>query len=118
MAELSLKVAFICACYDHRVLKAKDLTPALEFAKYQMRLREILSPSPAERDEAKIQFRVRRYMNGVPDSKWVTRSMLFKKSHAERYGISAFEKAMTGLVKTYELQRAKHGNKQVYRRAL
>jgi hypothetical protein len=115
VAEIAIKVAFICACADHRVLEGKDLAPALELAKYEMRVREVLSPSPAERDEAKIQFRIQRYMDTVKDGEWVTRSTLFRKSHADRYGVSAFDKAINGLLK-YDLTRAKAKNAEIYRR--
>jgi hypothetical protein len=62
IAELSLRVATICAAFDGRGrLTVNDLGPALEFVRYQVRVRQILKPNLGENASGKIGYKLLDY---------------------------------------------------------
>lgn len=77
--------------------------------------REEHEPSPAVRDNAKIEFAIRRCLQHVNEGEWVNRSTLYKKAHVERYSNVTFDQTLNSLIRSGDLELLKIGNKMCYR---
>ncbi len=106
VAELCIRTAIICASFDgKRTLTADMLTPALELAKYQTRVRLVLQPNPGENDDARMAFTVRNWMTEhARDGRWVGRRLLSRSIHAERLGPGVFDRALRALQFNQEIE--------------
>jgi len=111
VAELSIRVATICGSIDaRRELTAADLGPALEFAKYQMRVRELLQPNPGENDDAKMGHAIRNWLaKNATGGKWISRRDLFRAISAHRLGAAVFDRALRTMNFNGELELLKEG---------
>jgi hypothetical protein len=95
VAELAIRAAAVCASFDRRrVLYAKDLGPALEFARYQTRIRRMLKPNPGENFEGKIAHKILDCLDQYK-GKFVSKRELLRAIHSNRYGPSIAERAYT-----------------------
>jgi hypothetical protein len=98
IAEHALRVAAICASFDGRTLYAKDLGPALEFARYQVRIRGILEPNPGENPDARCAFAILSWLRlYASDGRPVERREVYRAIHAERFGPGVFDRALLNL---------------------
>jgi hypothetical protein len=106
VAENAIRVASICAGFDGRkVLRAGDLGPAVEFARYQIRVRELLQPNPGENPDARCAFAILRKIEQLaPDGAWIQKRAIARAIHAERFGPGVFMRAGSSLEFNGELE--------------
>jgi len=111
IAEHALRVAAICAAFDGRkVLRTKDLNPALEFAKYQVRVRMVLEPNPGENSDARCAFGILGWLrSNAPGGQPVSRRTLYSAIHAARLGPGVFDRALKNLAFNEEIVLGKVG---------
>jgi hypothetical protein len=104
IAEISLRAATICACYDHRgVLKASDLTPARKLAEYQKRVRAILQPNEGTTPEGRITETLLRFMQRLEPNTGITQRDLFTKTNIHRLGVTTAVRVLSILIANGEL---------------
>jgi hypothetical protein len=116
IVEISLRVAAICAAYDGRTLRAKDLGPTFAFAQYQARVRTVLEPNHGQNPDAKVMNLILKWLRtNAVDGKWVSRRLLAKGIHSERCGLALFDKAISGLVFNQVLETATAGKQKTIR---
>lgn len=102
-AEHALRSAVIAAAFSGRtILRAQDLAPARAFAEYQARARKLLQPNPGENTDARCGFAILSALALFQD--WVLKRDLSKKIHSERFGPTAFERAIKSLVFSGEVE--------------
>jgi hypothetical protein len=107
IAENAIRSAIICAAWDGRAeLKGEHLGPALELAKYQVRVRRILKPNPGENYDAKCAFAVVALLE--KNTGWVAERDVYKTIHAERLGPGVFDRALVNLEFTEQIERSKN----------
>jgi hypothetical protein len=109
VAEHALRVAYICASVDAKpTLRVADLAPALAFAKYQMRLRRVLSPNPGENTDARCAVAVRNWLSerAQEGSVWVRRRDLGRGINSARFGPGVFNRCLSNLVLNNEIELA------------
>jgi hypothetical protein len=113
IAENAIRSAVICAAWDKRSeLKGEHLAPALELAKYQVRVRSTLKPNPGENYDAKCAFAVIAVLE-KSQSQWVKERDVYKSIHAERLGPGVFDRALLNLEFTEQIERSKSRPKAV-----
>jgi hypothetical protein len=107
VAENALRAASICAAFDGKtLLRAADLGPALEFAKYQIKFRDVKRPNPGENPEAICANAiVRKLEEWAPNGEWVQKRLIAKGIHSERFGPSIFRRAGDNLYFNEEIER-------------
>ena len=94
VAELALRVAFICAAADGGpILRAQDLGPALAFAQYQVAARTTFAPNPGENPDARCAVMVRNWLGKNAGDKWVRRRDLDRGIHSIRLVLAFFSAA-------------------------
>jgi hypothetical protein len=106
VAELALRVAYICCCVDGRpALRVEDLKPALAFAQYQSRLRKLLSPNPGENPDARCAIKIRNWLSeNASGGKWVYRRDLDKGINSYRFGPVVFNRCLNNLAFNDEIE--------------
>jgi hypothetical protein len=113
VAENALRVAYICACVDGRpTLRAQDLGPAEAFARYQLRVRNVLAPNPGENGDARCAFAIRGWL-GEHGSKgqWINRRALDRSLHtSRRFGPGVFNRCLVNLALNREIETADNGH--------
>lgn len=117
VAEISLRVATICASMDQREhLTADSLAPAHALAKYQMKVRAYLQPNVGENPDAIIAEKIRRWLEkAAPPGEYVSRRDLYREIHANRLGPAVFDRALRAMTFNGELEVAKQGKKEIVR---
>jgi hypothetical protein len=115
IAEHALRVAAICAAFDGRnVLRAKDLGPALEFARYQVRVRLVLEPNPGKNPDAQCSFSILGWLQAhAPNGELLPKRALYSGIHADRVGYTIFDRALKNLAFNQEIQLDKIGKQNV-----
>jgi hypothetical protein len=87
--EIALRVAAICAAFDGRKeLKACDLEPAMELARYQEDVRRVLKPDLSKNQNAKIYNKLMNYLQKYgDDGGWISLRDLKRRTHiVETFG--------------------------------
>jgi hypothetical protein len=109
--EIALRAAAICAAFDGRAtLHADDLRPALALAKYQQRVRAILSPNPGKDDVAIIQRKVLTYLlTKAANGQAVNRRTMYMHIRAYDYDLLKVERAINNLVLNGDVETYKVG---------
>jgi hypothetical protein len=101
--EHAIRAAAIAAAFSGRlVLRARDLGPARVFAEYQARVRKLLQPNPGENTDARCAFAIISALALCQG--WIPQRELSRKIHADRFGPSAFERAVKSLVFSGEIE--------------
>jgi hypothetical protein len=104
VAELCLRMAYICAAVDRRnELLASDLGPALAMAKYQTKVRRVLQPNPGLNHDAQCAIKIRNWLEQHP-GKWVDRRTLSRAIHANRFGPGVLNRAILNLAVAEEIE--------------
>lgn len=105
IAELALRVAYICACVDGRPsLRGSELEPALQFAKYQTRVRQVLAPNPGENPDARCANAIRNWLaSHAPHGRSVRRRDLDRGISSNRYGPGVFNRCLNNLLLNNEI---------------
>ncbi len=124
VTEHAIRAALVCAAFDGRgVLRASDLGPALEFARYQARIRKMLKPNPGETMEAIMATKVIDWLdtyapasNDGDNGQWVNRRVLYKAIHAERFGHAVSNRAIQVLEANGDIETSKEGKSWLVRR--
>jgi Bifunctional DNA primase/polymerase, N-terminal/Primase C terminal 1 (PriCT-1) len=98
VAEIALRVAYICAAADGRKLRARDLGPAYELAKYEMKVRDILRPNPGRNPDAQCAHTILNWLREHASlGEWVKRRDLQRGIHADRFGPGVFSRCLQNL---------------------
>lgn len=99
LLELSLRVAAICAAFDGRdELRAADLGPAWELARYQSRVRMLLKPNAGKNFEAQIAVKITNYLNRhAPEGTWLVLRQVLHSTRANDYGPSVANRALDAM---------------------
>jgi hypothetical protein len=107
LLELCLRTALICAAWDGKSeLRASDLGPAWELARYQQRVRLILQPNPGRNFEAMAAHKILTYLERHADGeKWFAWRDVCRGTHISEFGPSVAERAMNSLVFIGEIER-------------
>jgi hypothetical protein len=115
LAEHALRCAAICAAFDGRtVLRAADLGPAFELAKYQVRVRYVLQPNPGENPDARCAFAIVGWLKGnASNGERVSKRELYKVIHAERFGPGVYDRALKNLLFGEEIELQMVGKKAI-----
>jgi DNA primase RepB-like protein len=107
--EIALRCAAICAAIDGRqALRAADLAPAWELARYETRVRMWLQPNPGKNLEAQVAHKLLNYLGRhAPGGEFVAVRKALKSIHGYEYGPSVVERAVNamrfgGVVETRE----------------
>jgi hypothetical protein len=104
IAEHALRAAYICACVDGRpTLRANDLGPALEFARYQTGVRKVLAPNPGENPDARCAIAIRNWLIEYAEDGKANRRDLDRGIHASRYGPGVFNRCLNNLAFNREI---------------
>lgn len=105
VAELALRVAYICAAFDGRqTLSAFDLAPAMALAEYQARIRYGLRPNPGEPLDAKCAFAIKSFLQQHgPNGELIPRSSVAKGIHSERFGPRIFTQTIEAMVRDEQI---------------
>jgi hypothetical protein len=119
LLELCIRTALICAAWDGKSeLRASDLEPAWELARYQQRVRVVLQPNPGRNFEAMAAHKIMDYMKSHTDGeKWLEWRTIYRATHVLDFGPSVADRAMSELVFIGEIERvdlapAKGGKKK------
>jgi hypothetical protein len=117
VAELSLRVATICASLDERRnLTADALGPAYALAQYQTRVRAFLKPNVGENPDAIIACKIRDWMEkSLTAGQYVGRRDLYRNIHANRLGPAVFDRALRAMAFNGELEVGKQGKQEIVR---
>ena len=99
LLEISLRCAAICAAIDGRdKLRAADLAPAWELARYQSRARLLLQPNGGKNFEAKIALKILAYLNRHANGeRWMVLRQVLRDTHAYDVGPSVVERAVNAM---------------------
>lgn len=109
-AEHALRVAYICAAFDGRELKAADLAPAFAFAHYQTRFRMAFSPSQGLTLDAQCGNRIVRALESQKEPEassegWTSLRWLQQRTNASRdFGAVIFNRCLQNLAMTGDLE--------------
>ena len=97
-AELAIRAAGIAAAFSGRtILYAKHIeTTGRAFVEYQTRVRQAFKPNPGENTDARCAFAILATLDEKPG--WNLKRAIAKKIHYERFGPTAFERAINSLV--------------------
>lgn len=97
VTEIAIRVAIVCAAFDGRtLLKASDLGPALEFAKYQHRIRKILKPNEGENYEAKAALKMLAYLDRFGGD-FVSKRRMLDETGVYRFGPTTVKRTLETL---------------------
>lgn len=107
LLELCLRTALICAAWDGKSeLRAADLEPAWELARYQQRVRVVLQPNPGRNFEAMAAHKIMAYLQRHADGeKWLEWRAVCRGTHIAEFGPSVADRAMNSLVFIGEIER-------------
>jgi len=109
LLELCIRTAIICAAWDARpVLRASDLEPAWELARYQRRVRGLLQPNPGRNFDAMAAHKIMAYLaqHSVGD-KWLACRDLIRATHVvKEFGPSVVSRALSALASAGEIEEA------------
>jgi hypothetical protein len=108
LLELCIRTALICAAWDRKSeLRAADLGPAWELARYQQRVRTVLQPNPGRNFEAMAAYKILTYTQQHADGeKWLPWRDVYRATKVMEFGPSVAERAMNALVFAGEIDRA------------
>lgn len=97
-AELVIRSAGIAAAFSGRsILYAKHIeVSGRAFAECQSRMRQAFKPNPGENTDARCAFAILGALDEKPG--WHLKRDIAKKIHSERFGPTAFERALNSLV--------------------
>ncbi len=114
--EIAIRCALICATYDQREeVKAADLGPALAFADAQVKVRRLLKPNMGKNQAGELSQKITDYMKRhAPEGEWIRLRQVIRGTHADRYGVDMFNRAINALVNAGELERAQ--DKESYKK--
>jgi hypothetical protein len=102
--ELAIRVAVICGAWDEKeVLRASDLEPHWELARYQTRVRGVLQPNPGKNFEAMAAHKILTFLKQYPD-KWITWRNITRATHVMDLGPTAARRAADALVFCGEIE--------------
>jgi hypothetical protein len=106
-AEIALRTAVICASIDGREkLDGKDLTSALEWARYQQDIQRLLLPNPGQNQNAKAENRVRNVLekHTKPDE-FLDARMIEQYGHIKRdFGTITLEAVLAAMKRAGEIE--------------
>jgi hypothetical protein len=117
VTELAFRVALICASFDNRKeLRAEELGPALEFAKYQFNFRQAFSPNAGQNADGKLAHKFLKKLASIYPS-WIGERELFKATRAYDLGPSAARRALDSLIFAGEVKPHRIEKKRLVRLA-
>ena len=101
-AEIAIRTAVISAAFSGRsILYAKHIeVSSRAFVEYQVRMRQALRPNPGENTDARCAFAI---LEALDTNQWHSKRSINRKIHADRFGPSAFERAVHSLVAAGEI---------------
>jgi hypothetical protein len=113
VAELALRMAYICAAVDNRqMLSGSELQPAKAFAQYQMRVRKVLSPNVGENPDARCANFIRNWLTEhAPSGEWIRRRDLDRGINSSRLGPGVFNRCLNNLAFNGEIDLDQPGKK-------
>jgi hypothetical protein len=108
LLELCIRTAMICAAWDEKdVLRASDLEPAWELARYQQRVRQILQPNPGRNFEAMAAHKIMAYLKEHRSGeRWLAWRDVLRATHVMDLGPSVASRALDALAFAGEIEQA------------
>jgi len=106
--EIAIRVALICAAWDEKpLLRASDLAPHWELARYQQRVREVLAPNPGRNFDAQAAFKILGYLKRHADgSKYISWRDILRGTHvSELFGPSVADRVIKSMVFNEEVDK-------------
>ena len=106
VAEICLRVAYVCAAFEGRALVGLHLEPAHQLALNQMKVRRYLAPNERETADARCAIKITNWLTEkAPNGEWVSRRDCYRGITADRFGPSTFYRcvkylAMEGRIET------------------
>ncbi len=105
LLELALRCAAICAAIDGRELRAADLGPAWEMARYQNRVRMLLVPNAGKNLEGQVASKIMGYVDAHSDGeKCLKVRDVLTATHAYDFGPALCERVIKGLAFAGEIE--------------
>ena len=97
--EIALRTALICAAADGRAeLRAADLEPAWELARYQSRVRMLLQPNAGKNFEGRVALKILHYLGRhAPNGEWLPVRQVLRLTRAYDFGPSIAEHALNAM---------------------
>jgi DNA primase RepB-like protein/primase-like protein len=94
--EIALRSAFLCAAADGRAaLRAADLAPAWELARYQARVRLLLQPNAGKNFEGRVAHKILTYLERhAPRGEWIAWRKVRRDTRADDYGPPLAERTL------------------------
>jgi hypothetical protein len=112
--EICIRCALICAAWDRKVvLRAVDLGPCWELARYQTRVRALLQPNPGRNFDAIVAYKIKNFLKDQADGdKWITWRDVYRSTHIMEYGPTTCERAVSAMVFAGEIERITVGRQK------
>src|SRR5216684_3546493 len=109
--ELALRCAAICAAIDGRELRAADLGPAWEMARYQNRVRMLLRPNAGKNLEGQVASKLLDYLDAHSlDEKFHKLRDVLTAAHAYDFGPALCERVINSLAFAGEIEKSEIKN--------
>jgi hypothetical protein len=120
VCENALRVATICAAWDGRkTLRAADLGPALEFARYQEKMRGLHKPNPGRNESGIVYHRLTEYLEAhSPDEEWLEQRRVVKNTHVYDFGMGVVDRVFDSMESNGAIERKKQGRKRMVRKRI
>lgn len=120
VVENTIRVAAICAAFDNRgTLRAADLGPHLEFARYQEKMRAAHKANPGRTDSGKLWHDTEAYIDiHSPNGEWIEERVMLKAIHAWDYGLGIAEQNLVLAERAGLIERKKQGRKKMLRKRI
>jgi hypothetical protein len=107
LLELCLRTALICAAWDGKSeLRASDLGPAWELARYQQRVRVVLQPNPGRNFDGIVAHKIINYLKlHTEGEKWLSWREVYRATKIMDFGSSVAERSMNSLAFAGQIER-------------
>jgi hypothetical protein len=107
LLELCIRTALICAAWDGKSeLRASDLGPAWELARYQQRVRVVLQPNPGRNFDGIVAHKIMNYLKlHTEGEKWLGWREVYRATKIMDFGSSVAERSMSSLAFAGQIER-------------
>jgi hypothetical protein len=105
--EIAIRCACICGAWDRKeILRASDMTPHWELARYMQRVRAVLRPNPGRSPEAVVADKIMSFLKRQADhAKWVSWRECYRVTRIIEYGPSIAERALNAMVYAGDIEK-------------
>jgi hypothetical protein len=100
-------------------LRAADLGPALEFARYQEKMRGLHKPNPGRNESGIVFHRITEYLEShSPDEEWLEQRRVVQNTHVYDFGMGIVDRVFDSMESNGQIERKKQGRKRMVRKRI